>query len=572
MITIRFIICFLGLFCFSVQVFAIVPTSQQASGQEGLKEQQERERRLRQRIERPLPQIDKEQAVAVVKEAPSITSQKVLVKKIVVTGNILLAQAEIDRIIHPFEGKELAVAQMQRIADFLTDAFRQKGFITTRALIPPQKIANDVLEIKIVTGFLGEVAVQGNKYFNKSLFTKRLTIKKGEPFNYNELRSNLFTINQYPDRNVKAVLIPGQSQGETDLLLEVKDRFPAHVGMSYDNFGSKYLGRSRYLGTLTHNNLFGFDDILTLQYQQSEAKAYRLQSARYLLPVTNKTQVGVYSTHHQVRLQREFKDLNARGKSKVYGIFVNHAFLSEPDLRITGNLGFDYKNVYNFILDLENSRDIERVTKLGGNIDYMDPFGGRNIINNEINFGIPNIMGANRSVDSRSSVVGSGGRFTKDIIDYLRLQSLPFDTSLFFKFEAQFASRILNATEQYQLGGISNVRGFAPGEAVGDSGETVTAEYALPFYPIPRHVKVPFSSVRLYDALKLAVFYDWGHVSLRNPQAGESKQRTLDSYGWGLRFNLPENFFVRIDMAWALAGRPSDDHGQHTWFQITKEF
>ena len=221
-------------------------------------------------------------------QPPVVGNQKTLINKIIVTGNTILPQSVIDSIIKPFEGKELTLTDMQKVADLITDAYRKKGFITTRAIIPPQKVANDTLELKVIVGLMGNLEIKGNHFFKKKLFSKRVTLKKGEPFNYNKLRSDLYNINQYPDRNVKAVITPGQEPGETDVLFDVKDQLPIHVTFSWDDFGSKYLGKDRYLGSVTDNNLLGIDDILTFQYQASEVRdAYKLESFRYLVPVTN---------------------------------------------------------------------------------------------------------------------------------------------------------------------------------------------------------------------------------------------------------------------------------------------
>ena len=55
-----FILFLISLFCLPSQSFAAPPppTSQQASGQTGLSEQQERERKLREKIEQPLPKVE----------------------------------------------------------------------------------------------------------------------------------------------------------------------------------------------------------------------------------------------------------------------------------------------------------------------------------------------------------------------------------------------------------------------------------------------------------------------------------------------------------------------------------
>ena len=561
------------IFSFIPKSFSALPSaSQQASGQEGLSEQQERERKLQEKVEQPLPKP--EEAPVVTPQQPgAVGNEKTLIKTIVVTGNTILPQSQIDSITAPFENTEMSVTDMQKVADLITDAFRKNGFITTRAIIPPQKVVNNTLDLQVIVGLMGNLDVRGNRYFKKGLFIKRVTLKKGEPFNYNALRSDLYNINQYPDRNVKATITPGQEPGQTDILLDVKDQLPIHVGMSYDNFGSLYLGKHRFTGSVTDDNLLGLDDILTFQYQFSGIHdAYKLESFRYLLPVSTNTQVGFYSTRNQYVLQEQFKDTLARGKADIYGTFVNQTFYNQPDLKIVGNLGFDYKNVYNFLLGLESSRDLERVFKTGLNVDYTDYLMGRNIINDEIDEGAPGIMGGSIAEDPNSSVLGAGGKFTKDVLDYLRLQSLPFDSTLLLKSEAQFSSRTLNATEQYQLGGIANVRGFAPGEAVGDSGQTFTSEFGFPIYGMPKGIDLPFTHDNLYDALRLAAFYDWGHVNIRAPQPGEIKDRILDSYGCGARLTLPQNFSVRLDLAWPVTGQPSDSRHEYTWLQVTKQF
>jgi hemolysin activation/secretion protein len=552
---------------------AQVPAAQQASGQESLRQLQENDQKFREKLEhkRINAEQDSNTTTETAEQIPE--GEKALITTIHVTNNTILSNEEINKITYPFEGQTMSLRDMQKVADLITDKYRSKGFITSRAVLPPQQVVNNTLEIQIVEGVMGSLEVRGNRYFKKGLFLKRVSLKQGKIFNYNKLRNDLNTINQYPDRNVKTVITPGKESGQTDVVLEVKDRLPIHMGMMYDNYGSRYIGKSRFTGTLTHNNLLGFDDILTLQYQGTNAAHYQLVFLRYLVPITKFTEMGVYTANNKIELGKEFAALEARGKSKVYGVFVNQTLLNEQTLKIVANAGFDYKDVFNFIFEnIETSRDRLRIAKLGFNVDYADAWGGRNIFNNEIDFGIPDIMSGLHKVDSRSSRAGAGGQFTKDIVDFLRLQRLPLETAFLFKSQAQFSSTVLPATEQYQLGGIANLRGFASGEAVGDSGQTITTELSVPLYLIPHSTPVPFSKAKLYDSLRTVFFYDWGHVSLRNPLPGETQDHSLSDIGVGLRLNLPENLSVRLDFAWPVSGKPSDDHNEHTWLQVKKDF
>jgi hemolysin activation/secretion protein len=148
---------------------------------------------------------------------PPIKEERIFIKKINVIGVTLLSQKEIEEIITPFENKELTLRQLQRIADLITDSYRQKGYITSRAYLPPQKIEEGILEIRVLEGITGDLEIKGNRYFKNSLFEKKITLKKGEPFNYNVLKRNLVEINEHPDRTARAVLVPGKEPGQTVL-------------------------------------------------------------------------------------------------------------------------------------------------------------------------------------------------------------------------------------------------------------------------------------------------------------------------------------------------------------------
>ena len=78
-------------------------------------------------------------------------------------GATLISGEVIEGIISQFEGKELSFKTMQRIADLISDEYRAKGYITTRAFIPPQTIKQGELLIRVVEGKTGNVTITGNK-------------------------------------------------------------------------------------------------------------------------------------------------------------------------------------------------------------------------------------------------------------------------------------------------------------------------------------------------------------------------------------------------------------------------
>ncbi|OGX16061.1 MAG: hypothetical protein A2166_05480 [Omnitrophica WOR_2 bacterium RBG_13_41_10] len=528
------------------------------------------EKALREKIEKKVkkPQIEEKEMPKV---TPAVSEEKALIKKINVTGVTLLKEKEINNIISGYTNKELTLTEMQKVADMITDIYRQKGYITSRAYLPPQKITTGVLEIRIMEGITGDFDIKGNRYFKKSLYRNKIVLKKGEPFNYEILRKGLSKINELPDRSVKAVVAPGKTAGTTDVALEAKDRLPMHIGFDWDNYGSRFIDKQRFRTTLTHNNLLGLDDVFVFQYQLAKAEDYTLLSGRYLLPLTENLKLGFFAAKTKLKLGKDYEDLGVRGKSTLYSIYASQTLINRENIDLLLSVGFDYKDVFNFQTGVDTSRDRMRVAKLNLDMDITDGW-GRTIITNEVNLGIPNIMGGLKAKDPQASVSGACGRFFKDNVNLVRLQRLPWDATLLWKNQLQFSPNLLTATEQFQIGGIVNVRAYPPAEVVGDSGYSMTWELSLPIYMVPRDLKVPFSKAKVYDALRLVAFYDWANARQRRPAAGVQKNRTLRGAGWGLRFNLPEDFSARVEFAWPLDNMPSDSERLHTLFEISKSF
>ncbi len=545
--------------------------AQTAGTIERSEQQLDKAKQLQERIDQEKPPVIIEDEKPA-QPGPVDGQENVLVNKIEVTGVTLVPMSEIDKLTAGYQGKKLTISDMQKLADLITEVYRRKGYVTSRAYLPPQKIKDGLLEIRVIEGVTGNLDVKGNRFFRPSLIKRYVHLEKGKAFNYDTLRNDLSRLNEHPDRRVKAVLVPGKEPGTTDIVLEVKDKLPLHANLSWDNYGSRYLRKNHYTTVISDNNLLGFDDMFSLQYQLADGQDYRLLSLRYLIPVMEKLKIGFWGYKSNLSLGKEYKDLSIRGKSKLYSLYGIYELLRGENLTLAVNLGFDYKDNFNFQTGLEQSRDRLRVAKLGFDLDLLDKWGGRTIFSPEFDFGISGIMGGLHSRDPRSSRDGAGGRFNKTNVTLLRLQKMPFSSTLLWKNQLQFTHNILTATEQFQLGGISNVRGYPAAESVGDQGYAMTWEWSFPVYFIPKELRVPFTQERLYNVLRFAGFYDWGNVHLFRPQAGESKNKTLRSLGCGLRFNLPQNFALRADFAWPLDAKPSDGDSFHPWLQVSKDF
>ncbi|MCK5581496.1 MAG: ShlB/FhaC/HecB family hemolysin secretion/activation protein [Candidatus Omnitrophica bacterium] len=556
----------LGILCFSTPAISQQPPAAQTAG--GLTRQEkeiETQKVLKIRIhkEKPLSGEESLGDVLIPDKGP-----KVFISKIVVEGAILLSEPEIRKIVAPFEGNDLSFKNMQKVTDLLTDEYRKKGYVTSRAYMPPQTIRDGLLIIRVVEGKLGELEIKGNRYFSSSLIKKKLGVEPGGYFDYSALQKSLVYVNEHPDRMAKAILVPGKEPGTTDLIVDVEDRLPFHVGFSYDNYGSRYIEENRYALTLEHNNLFGRDDKIYIKVQSSDSAHLVSQQLRYVYPVTSRWEVGGHLLFSELKLGQEFEDLDSRGEAEIYGIFTNYAIVEKDNLEVRLNFGFDVKDITNELSGVQLSQDELRVLKAGFEMDVDDRW-GRTIFTAELDNGVPDFMGGMSSTDPDASRTGAGGEFAKGVFNLFRLHPTPFSTSLLLKNSFQVSGDTLAASEQFQIGGATSVRGYPAGEHSGDEGFYSAIELSLPFYGLSKDLKVPFRKDRLYDALRFVFFGDIGRVTFNNVQAGEDESKTLRSAGFGLRLTASDGLECRVEVGYPLGGNtPSDGDHAHVWVEF----
>ncbi|HNQ50161.1 MAG TPA: ShlB/FhaC/HecB family hemolysin secretion/activation protein [Candidatus Omnitrophota bacterium] len=548
--------------------FCQLPAGQTAGGITRQDKDIQKKKELEKKIEsaRPGPDAAREEVV------PEDAGPRVKIDTIKVEGAVLLPPTVIDPITGTYQGRELSFREMQKIADLITDEYRKKGYATSRAYLPLQNVKQGILIIRVVEGKLGSMQIKGNRHFKTSLLEKKMDLGPSGYFDYSALQRAMVYINEHPDRKASATLVPGTAPGSTDVIVDVKDRLPVHVGFEYDNYGSRYINRNRYALVFEHNNLLGFDDKLFLKGQAAESDRMYLQQGRYSFFPLESTEFGAYFVNSKVELGKEFEDLDSEGKAQVYGLFLNHQLLHDRlmDLRLTA--GFDYKRLRNYQLGSQISRDNVRVLKAGGDLDLTDDW-GRNIFNVQVDQGIPDIMGGMKAKDELATRAGSGGKFTKGLFNIYRLQSLPMGMSFLWENNAQYTNYALVASEQFQMGGPGSVRGYAPAEYSGDSGFYTSPELSIPVYFLPKDVTVPRSDVKWYDANRLVVFFDYAQASLNNPQAGEKKHPCLKGWGFGWRLNIKDNLTFRVEVGYPIGDEmPSDGDHAHPWVELTTKF
>ena len=540
----------------------------------GLSVAQEKSGQILQQLERkeivpkeiPKPTIEKPDEIRQ-KPKDATEGKKIFIKQINLQSATLIDEQTIKDIIYSvipppsssetnkngglIVNKELSLSEMNQIVQAFTEHYRKLGYILAYAYLPQQRIKDGILEIRIKEGKTGTITATGNKSYSTEFIVKHLTRIKKDPLPKTDtLERSLLILNDYASLNVKAQLKAGKDPGTTDIHAEVKDSFPISGSVSYDNFGSSTTTKNRLSASLNMGNLIMSGDNLMLRgltgLDRIDLDKFYYGRAEYLFPVNyNGTKVGVHYSNAVYKVGEPYEILEIKGRADWIGLYITHLIAKKSDRTLEAKLGFDYKDVYDYMLGDMRTKDKIRVFNLGATYDFTDSLYGRNVLNLVWYHGVRYLFGGSGQNDRDTSRLNGDGEFNKYTFDVTRAQKLPGYNHIMVKASGQYSTDNLFVAEQFMLGGASGVRGFRPSSLSGDSGYLLSAELHLsPIYPEARVM-----NQKIGDMIKFVLFADHGGVYKNNVQPGEDKDDYQTSIGAGLRLYYGKYFTMRLDWA-----------------------
>jgi hemolysin activation/secretion protein len=519
--------------------------AQEKSGE--ILQQLERKEIVPQKTPEEKPVIEKEEKP----QAELKDGQKIFVRQFTVRGATLIAAGTINSIITPHQNKELTLRQISAVGEAITGEYRKKGYIIAYAYIPAQDIKDGIVGIKVIEGKTGDILVSGNKYYSTGFIQKHLeTVRKDLSLKEQTLERALLILNDNPSLTVKTSLKAGKEAGTADITATAKDEFALSGSITYDNFGSSTISKHRAGINLNIGNLAASGDYLMFRglagLDKIDPDKLSYGRLEYLIPLDyNGTKLGLYYANSIYEAGEQFAILNIHGKAHAAGAYLTHPLIRQKDKTLNIRAGFEYKDVYDYMLDSLRSKDNIRIFNIGINYDFFDAFQGRNIIGLAYYRGIRDLLGGNGRNDPDSSRLHADGQFDKYTLDLMRIQRISDYSHIILKGSGQITGEPLFSAEQLMLGGMGSVRGFKPSMHSGDSGYILGAELHIsPIFPDKKIL-----DRKIGDAVKFVLFIDQGGVYRNDVQPGENKDDYLTSIGAGIRLYEGRYFSLRIDWA-----------------------
>lgn len=467
--------------------------------------------------------VEKEEASSADDDVTEVSFE---LKKVNWNPSEILKQEEIQAVVDGYIGRQITLRDLREIAEKITNLYKDKGYMTCGAILPPQRIHEGVVEIRLIEGRTGEINITGNQHTKTGYITDRLGLKSGEIVNIDKLNHDLRWFHGTNDLQLRVVMKPGSKENTTDYEIIAIEPQNQNVTIYVDNDGYESSGRWREGLFYNMRSLTGQRDALRASFIRSQGtKAWALG---YSFPISKK---GMrldlnYSANTTKVTNGELKPLGVEGKSSAFSLTWRVPFHITERSRHEAGLQYTRQTAKT---ELGHGTGLV-VPWVDDKIDRIIPYvsfthyGNSSVFYHKHSF----VLAKRSDIDGRS-----------DTAKIYRLSSFwqkRYKNGQFWqgRLDGQWAAGdYMAASDRFFIGGVNSVRGYEEGFIGGERGITAGIEYHIPLDKAKRFSIFPF--------------LDWGTV------AGDTapEHRTLMSTGVGFEARY-KNWYSSLTVGFPL--------------------
>jgi hemolysin activation/secretion protein len=467
-----------------------------------------------------------------------------------------LKRGAAESVVKEFIGHPLTRGDLGRLVRQMVIVCRNSDRPVVDVFAPPQDVSTGVIQLVVLVGRLGQLRVEGNKFFADRIMLRQMRVTPGAEIAESSLLGDMDRMNHNPFRQVDLVYSRGAEAGSTDLVLRVRDTQPERGYVGYEDNGNELTGLGRVFAGVNLGNLWYDDHQFSYQYTRgTDWDRLEAHSASYTVLLPWRNIINVFGDWSEAKTSSDAGLFNLVGISWQIGARYT---IPLPVLKVYAQslvAGVDYKwsnnnlafggtqvfssptNIAQGMLSYTGSRTDAHGSSQGSVTMFFSP-GGIGGLNHDSEFGVQR--------------AGAKADYTYFQANFSRLQKLPGDYSIAFISLWQFAPDRLLASEQFGLGGAASVRGYDERIVDGDDGVSEQLEFRTPAWHFMG--KVP-------DKTQFLVFLDAGRDWQHDPIPGEG-EFTFISAGPGVRLNIGKHGTIKADYGWQIERLPATRRGR----------
>lgn len=157
-------------------------------------------------------------------------------------------------------GRCLGARGINILMSRVQNAIVKRGYVTTRIVAAPQDLSGGKLVLTVIAGRVGGVRLSDESGRHIILATA-MPVSKGDILNIRDIEQGLENLKRAPTVETDIQLVPGEAEGESEVVITWKQGRPFRFTFSADDSGSEYTGRYQGTAAISLDNPLGFSDL-----------------------------------------------------------------------------------------------------------------------------------------------------------------------------------------------------------------------------------------------------------------------------------------------------------------------
>jgi len=520
------------------------------------------------------PALDQQQPLELKQLSPSSTTSSdakqvgktYRIRRFDFTGVTLVPEIELQQAVQPYQDHELSADQLQFAATAVVKAYVIKGWLARVGIIPT---ADGYAEVKVQELRFGQMRVDaptGNRAspaLAETYIGNRQT--SGAPLSVADVERGTTLLNATPGIAAATALDPGQTPDKVDLVVRLRDR-PMLSGQVFtDNHGLREIGQARVGADLQFSNGLGFGDQANLTFRASQFS--NLKRGSFSLPVGNDgLRAGISAYHFEYRAGRVGASLGLQGTIANWRGFIAKPLLIQTNHTLLGSLAYEESR----LRDDSDFGELDKRQVSRWRISLNDNTSDARTLTHiaiQVTTGKADLSENAGDLAADAASTRTHGHFALVGWHLGREQRLDGGDILVTKLNGQMASRNLESSHKFSLGGPNGVRAYPVAEALGDEGWLASIE----------------RRTALADSAQAGLFLDTGHIRINHRAWGNGRNHySLAGLGASIRWLLPDSYHLKAEAAHQIGLNPNrnasnnDSDGRTNrwrfWLSLAKSF
>ena len=496
--------------------------------------------------QRPLPELKEN-----LRPKMKMTDKRTMfVKGFTISGNKSISTEVLTAIANKAENinREMTLAEINAVADEITEYYRDNGYFVAKAYVPKQEITGGMIEIFVLEGEYGSVSINNSSLVSdkriKSIINK---MTDGKTISADDVERQMILVNKTAGANLNKLNIkPGDKFGTSSFDISVVATPRVYGYFIGDNYGLRYTGPNRVMAGAGINSPFGIGDRLFVSGIISTTGGLKNGRAAYKLPLTSSGLTGEISySKTTYSLSEEYDSLNAKGDSDTVDMEFSYPLILSKFESSYATLTFTSRQMKDEIELFDTVEEKDTLAVKAG-ISYKKTYSMFGFKTTSEAKGAYTLGKLSFDDDEAEAIdeLGADTNGTYHKLNASAKQKVEFNRkwslSTSLKIQHVLNDKNLDGSEDLSIGGAYGVKVFPSSEQSAENGYILNAELS---YRLPDFEKL---------ITVVSLFGDTAYVKPQDDFA-DVGGRSLSDVGAGF-YAYYKSFFMKSYFAYAVGG------------------